>query len=338
MEKGTVRRRRLPEGTRVEQTRPIAAVADWMDADLRETICARAEELGFRVTWFESEEEAAAAAEECEVFFGYAPGCLKNARRLRWLCVPFAGIDHFTAPGVVPEGVIVTNSAGAYGPSIAEHVVMVSLMLLRKEYRIFPRMEKRVWLRESSLESLEGRRVVLLGTGDLGKNCARRIRAFNPRSVTGVSRTGRDAGPDFDAVYPAGEADRVLPQAELLIMTLPGTAETENFLSEERMALLPEGAYVVNVGRGRCLDEAALVRNLREGHIAGAALDVMRREPPDASDPLWDAPNLILTPHCAGNMTVRYTRERCANMFLEDLDRYAHHRELKHVVSLKLGY
>ncbi len=326
------------EGANVEQTKKICAMADWMDGDLRERIRAAAEALGYETAWFDSEAEALSAAEDCEILFGYAPGCLRNARHLRWLCLPFAGIDHFTRPGIVPEGVIVTNSAGAYGPSIAEHVVMVSLMLLRKEHLVFPRMGKRVWEREKKLDSLEGISVVVLGTGDLGRTCAGRIRAFCPRSVVGVSRSGREVGPVFDAVYPAAEVEKVLPRAELLVMTLPGTDETENFLSAERMALLPEGAYIVNVGRGRCLDEAALVRLLREGRLGGAALDVMRHEPPDREDPLWEAPNLILTPHCAGNMTVRHTRERCADMFLEDLDNYAHHREMKHRVSLKLGY
>ena len=104
------------------------------------------------------------------------------------------------------------------------------------------------------------------------------------------------------------------------------------------MALLPDGAYIVNVGRGRCLDEAALIEGLVSGRIAGAALDVMRHEPLEKDDPLWQAPNLILTPHCAGNMTVRATRENCAAMFLEDLENYASGRELKRRVSLRDGY
>ncbi len=322
----------------MDRMRKITAMADWMDPDLRCGITAAAEKLGFRTEWFDRDEDAVSSAEDSEILFGFAPRCLENARQLRWFCVPFAGIERFTRKGTVPEGVIVTNSAGAYGPAIAEHVVMVSLMLLRREHVTFQRMKDRCWVRESRLESLEGRRMVILGTGDLGRNCAERLRAFHPRSIVGVSRSGKEAGPHFDAVHPIRDLEEVLGQAELLVMTLPGTDETENLLSAERMALLPGGAYIVNVGRGRCLDEEALVRALREGRIAGAALDVMRHEPPEQDDPLWDAPNLILTPHCAGNMTVRYTRERCAAMFLEDLDNYVHHREMKHRVSLERGY
>ncbi len=322
----------------MEKRRWIAAVTPWMDADLKELLSGRAQEMGFEIRWFETEEEALETAAECEVLYGMAPKCLAAAKRLRWFCIPFAGVDRFTAPGLVPEGVLVTNSAGAYGPAIAEHVVMVSLMLLRREDRVFRRMEKRFWQKEKSMDSLEGRSIVVAGTGDLGRTCAGRLRAFGPRAVIGISRSGRGAGQAFDRVYPVSEAEKALPEAELLVMTLPGTAETENFLSEERMALLPRGAYVVNVGRGRSLDEKALAARLRDGRLAGAALDVMRHEPLEADDPLWEVPNLLLTPHCAGDMTVRGTRERCAHFFLEDLDNYAHQRNLRHLVSLERGY
>ena len=322
----------------MDSPRLICAMAPWMDMDLRQALSARAAELGFEIRWFENEDDALEDAKTCEILYGLAPRCLRAARQLKWFCIPFAGVDRFTAPGLVPEGTLVTHSAGAYGPAIAEHVVMVSLMLLRREDRIFPRMENRLWQKETQMDSLEGRSIVVLGTGDLGKTCARRLRAFAPRALVGVSRSGRDARPDFDRVFPASEAEKALPQAELLVMTLPGTEETENFLSEERMDLLPRGAYVVNVGRGRCLDEKALRARLKDGRIAGAALDVMRHEPLPPDDPLWETPNLLLTPHCAGDMTVRGTRVRCADIFQEDLDNYASGRTLKHLVDLKRGY
>ncbi len=318
--------------------RHITLVSDWMDPDLMEKITRRARDLGFDTAWFSSDAEAVGDAARAEILFGMAPEALKAGKGIRWLCLPFAGIDRFTAPGAVPEGVIVTNSAGAYGTAISEHVIMVLLMLLRREHATFGKMASGVWFREKKLESLRGRRVCVLGTGDLGRSCAQRLRAFLPASLVGVSRSGRPLPGFFDAVLPASCADSALREADVVIMTLPGTDETENFLSRERLALLPDGAYVVNVGRGRCLDEAALIEGLGSGHISGAALDVMRHEPPAADDPLWHAPNLILTPHCAGNMTVRVTRENCAAMFLEDLENYASGRELAHRVSLTDGY
>ena len=318
--------------------RHITLAADWMDPDLKEKIDLRAAELGFETAWFSSDAEAVRDAEKAEILFGMAPESLKAGRGIRWLCLPFAGIDRFTAPGVVPDGVVVTNSAGAYGTAISEHVIMVLLMLLRREHLTFGKMAAGEWYREERLESLFGKRVCVCGTGDLGRSCALRIRAFSPASLVGVSRSGRPLPDFFDAVFPSARADQALRNADAVILTLPGTDETENFLSRERMALLPDGAYIVNVGRGRCLDEAALIEGLVSGRIAGAALDVMRHEPLEKDDPLWQAPNLILTPHCAGNMTVRATRENCAAMFLEDLENYASGRELKRRVSLRDGY
>ena len=318
--------------------RHITLAADWMDPDLKEKIDLRAAELGFETAWFSSDAEAVRDAEKAEILFGMAPESLKAGRGIRWLCLPFAGIDRFTAPGVVPDGVVVTNSAGAYGTAISEHVIMVLLMLLRREHLTFGKMAAGEWHREERLESLFGKRVCVCGTGDLGRSCALRIRAFSPASLVGVSRSGRPLPDFFDAVFPSARADQALRNADAVILTLPGTDETENFLSRERMALLPDGAYIVNVGRGRCLDEAALIEGLVSGRIAGAALDVMRHEPLEKDDPLWQAPNLILTPHCAGNMTVRATRENCAAMFLEDLENYASGRELKRRVSLRDGY
>ena len=318
--------------------RHITLAADWMDPDLKEKIDLRAAELGFETAWFSSDAEAVRDAEKAEILFGMAPESLKAGRGIRWLCLPFAGIDRFTAPGVVPDGVVVTNSAGAYGTAISEHVIMVLLMLLRREHLTFGKMAAGEWHREERLESLFGKRVCVCGTGDLGRSCALRIRAFSPASLVGVSRSGRPLPDFFDAVFPSARADQALRNADAVILTLPGTDETENFLSRERMALLPDGAYIVNVGRGRCLDEAALIEGLVSGRIAGAALDVMRHEPLEKDNPLWQAPNLILTPHCAGNMTVRATRENCAAMFLEDLENYASGRELKRRVSLRDGY
>jgi phosphoglycerate dehydrogenase-like enzyme len=135
-----------------------------------------------------------------------------------------------------------------------------------------------------------------------------------------------------------GRLEEVLPETDLLILSLPATAETRNILDARRLALLPETARIVNVGRGSALDQKALERMLREGKLAGAALDVFEQEPIPADDPLWDCPNLVITPHMAGNMTLDYTTEKITDQFLEDLDNYAAGRPLKHTVDRKRAY
>ena len=121
-------------------------------------------------------------------------------------------------------------------------------------------------------------------------------------------------------------------------MALPATAETAGILSRERIALLPERAYVVNVGRGSAVDQAALGEALRAHRIAGAALDVMTPEPLPPEDPLWDCPNLVLTPHVSGNMSLGLTCDLAVEIFLDNLRRYAAGQPLRNLVDRKKGY
>ena len=177
----------------------------------------------------------------------------------------------------------------------------------------------------------------MLGTGDIGANTARRLKALGA-SVTGVCRSGRSGEAAFDRVVPIGELDSVLPEADALIMALPATGETAGILSRERIALLPERAFVVNVGRGSAVDQTALAEALRAGRIAGASLDVMTPEPLPEDDPLWDCPNLLLTPHVSGNMSLGLTCELAVEMFCADLERYAGGEPLKNLVDRSVGY
>ena len=155
--------------------------------------------------------------------------------------------------------------------------------------------------------------------------------------MTGVSRSGR-ANADFDAVHPVTELDQLLPETDLLFMSLPSVSDTVNILNADRMALLPKGAYVVNVGRGTAIDQDALIKALDSDHLAGAALDVVVPEPLPADHPLRKAKNLLLTPHVAGNMTLGYTCERNVQLFCENLENYAAGRPMHHLVDRRKGY
>ena len=155
--------------------------------------------------------------------------------------------------------------------------------------------------------------------------------------MTGVSRSGR-ANADFDAVHPVTELDQLLPETDLLFMSLPSVSDTVNILNADRMALLPKGAYVVNVGRGTAIDQDALIAALDSDHLAGAALDVVVPEPLPADHPLRKARNLLLTPHVAGNMTLGYTCERNVQLFCENLENYAAGRPMHHLVDRRKGY
>ena len=199
-------------------------------------------------------------------------------------------------------------------------------------------MRARGWANHLPIRSIYGEDFVVLGTGDIGGHIARNLHALGAGRVTGLCRSGRAPGAWWDEVLPIDALDEILPRTHFLLMALPSTPETVGILTRERIALLPEDAYVVNVGRGTAIDQEALLEALDAGRLAGAALDVMLPEPPPQDHPLWQTRNLLLTPHVSGNMTLGYTRQANVDLFCENLRNYAAGKPLKGLIDRKWGY
>ena len=298
-----------------------------------------AAELGALVKFYKAEADIPESDFDAEIIYGFAPSIVKTSKNLKWLCVPWAGVDSLMVPGYFAnEECLLTNSAGAYGVSIAEHMIATSLVMMRRLNEFFEETRNGQWLSPRSQRSLKDCRITVLGTGDIGTTFAKRAKAFEPAQIIGVCRSGKSSESVYGKVLSVKELDDVLPETDLLAMSLPATAETKGILSRERMALMPEGAYIVNVGRGSAIDEDALADNLESGHLAGAALDVFQTEPLPADNRLWKTKNLLITPHVAGNMTLPYTKDKNVNMFLEDLRNYKEGRPLRYLVDRCLGY
>lgn len=289
--------------------------------------------------FYNNEAEIPQCNYDADIIYGFAPSIVKTNKKLRWLCVPWAGVDSLMAPDYFAnKDCLLTNSAGAYGVSIAEHMIAVSLMMLRRLDQFTAETRQGKWLSPRPQKSLKDCRITVLGTGDIGTTFAKRARAFEPASLIGVCRSGKSKAQIYDKVLPVSELDAILPQTDLLAMSLPSTPETAGLLSRDRQSLLPDGAYIVNVGRGSAIDEEALADNLESGHLAGAALDVFQTEPLPADNRLWTTKNLIITPHVAGNMTLAYTKDKNVEMFIEDLKNFAKGKALHYLVDRKLGY
>ena len=301
-------------------------------------IAAAAQTHGFEALFFDSDAAALPALANAEIVFGQSAALAKNSPRLRWLCTPSAGVNQFAGGGVFasPDAVL-TNSSGAYGVTIAEHVIMIVLEVLRRQQDYNAIVKRREWIRDLPVRSIKNSRITLLGTGDIGQECALRLRAFGPQTLTGVNRGGKNPRALFDRTVPQSDLDGALPATDILIISLPGTGETFRMLDARRLALLPDGALVVNVGRGTVVDQKELERELRAGRLH-AALDVFEQEPLPADDTLWDCPNLLIAPHVAGNMTLPYTKDRIVELFLEDLENYCAGKPLLRQVNLKKGY
>lgn len=295
--------------------------------------------LGHEVFFYKAEAEIPQSNFDADIIYGFAPSIVKTSKNLKWLCVPWAGVDSLMVPGYFAnEDCLLTNAAGAYGVSIAEHMIAVSLVMMRRLDQFMAETRASQWKLPRPQKSLKDCRITVLGTGDIGSTFARRACAFEPACIVGVCRSGKSSQPVYDKVLPVSQLDTVLPETDLLAMSLPATAETRGILSRERLALMPEGSYIVNVGRGSAIDEDALADALESGHLAGAALDVFQTEPLPEGNRLWKTKNLLITPHVAGNMTLPYTKDKNVNMFLEDLENFTKGAQLHYLVDKNLGY
>ena len=317
----------------------ILVINNQLEQAQLDLIKAAAEEVNATVHFYGSEAEIPESDYDTDIIYGFAPSIVKTSRVLKWLCVPWAGVDSIMAPDYFANpDCLLTNSAGAYGVSIAEHMIAVSLVMMRRLNEFMEETRNGQWLKPRAQKSLKDCRITVLGTGDIGTNFAKRVAAFEPAGITGVCRSGKSSEEVYRKVLPVSQLDLILPETDLLAMSLPATPETKGILSRERMALLPEGAYIVNVGRGSAIDEAALADNLESGHIAGAALDVFQTEPLPPDNRLWHVKNLLITPHVAGNMTLAHTRNKNVQMFIEDLHNFVQGKPLRYLVDKKLGY
>jgi len=319
----------------------VAVVGPGLDADHIEKLRAVAAAQGCTLDYFENSDAALPNLANADILFGPAgpqgAAMAKAAPNLKWFSSFYAGVDTLMAPGTLREDVIITNGSGAYGLTISEHLVMVTLMLLRRypEYNQFVR--DKVFYSDLMIGSIYGATIMICGTGDIGSKFAARLRAFQPARIIGVNRTGR-AAEGFDEILPISRIDEAIGQADVVALMLPGTKETDNLFDAQRIARMKPSAFFLNVGRGNAVDQTALVDALNEGRLAGAALDVFRQEPVPAEDPVWTAKNLIFTPHCSGKMTMRYTRDALVDIFCQNLARFTQDQPLLHRVDRSLGY
>ena len=321
------------------------------------------ERVNYEVAFFDDWEKAAAESGDANIVCSAAPDALYSMKDLEWSHTLNAGVEPFIKSGLFDSGkVILTNSAGAYGLAIAEHVVMVALMLFRQMPAYMKIVAERGWEQRLPIRSIYGSKVAITGTGGLGSNTAKKLKALGAAEVIGFNRSGnypggldksniinKDAGgfdkafdktfgKTFDKIYKISEIDEHLGDIDLLVMCLPGTPETEGLLSKERISLLPKTAYVINVGRGSTVDQDALMDALNQERIAGAALDVVYPEPLPKDHPLWTAKNCIITPHSSGDTGLPYSVDRTFEIFCENVGRYARGEELINVVSVRDGY
>lgn len=305
----------------------------------KDKILGIANAIGAKICFAESESTVPEEFAAPDVVYGFGMHIAKTQKNLKWLCVPSAGVDYLMKPGVFAnEECILTNSSGAYGVTISEHMIAVSLMMMRRLTEFYEEVLDMQWGKPRAQCSLWGSRITVLGTGDIGQCFAKRAKAFEPERIIGVNRSGACKDPAFDKVVGVDALDEILPETDLLAMSLPDTPQTRGILKRERLRALPQGAFIVNVGRGSAIDEEALTDCLEDGHLGGAALDVFQTEPLPQESRLWKTKGVLITPHVAGNLTLKRTLDKNVDMFCEDLINFAEGKALKYAVDRNKGY
>lgn len=260
-----------------------------------------------------------------------APVIKQFGRKLRWIQLTTAGYDSVITHGK-PDSVVVTNAGHSHGPMVAEHALMLLLALIRRLPCFAPRQAAHAFDRTIPLPltTLEEATVVMVGLGGIGRETARRAKAFGAQ-VLGVSRAGRPE-PLVDEVFPAAGLHAALARADAVVIAAALTEETKGLIDAVAIAAMKQGAVLVNVARGAIVQTEALMAALHSSHLSGAGLDVTDPEPPPPDHPLWECPNLIITPHVSGigSMPVR---RRIGDVVMENLRRLRSGEALVQVVA-----
>ena len=268
---------------------------------------------------------------QATVIFGWPrPASMKQAVRLKWFQTMWAGTDDYT--GMLPEGVLFTSSSGSNSRSVAEHMLTSLLAVCRRLPVYLDSQRAHRWKDEGAMKTILGGTVLVVGAGNVGSTFAGLCQGLGAKTV-GLKR--RVTGPvtGFDEVRAIDELDALLPQADVVALTLPHAPQTVRLMNAQRIARMKDDAILISAGRGTVLDQDALAEAMKGGKLWGAALDVTDPEPLPEDSPLWDIPNLLLTPHVAGGMRLEITRRRCVEMAQENLRRYLAGETLENLVQ-----
>jgi phosphoglycerate dehydrogenase-like enzyme len=267
---------------------------------------------------------------------------LAAARRMRWIHSNAAGIGPMLFPEMIASPIPVTNSSGVSSVTIAEHVISVSLALLRDLPLAWRRQAQRRWSQQefdsgARMRTLRGARVLIVGLGSIGGETARLASGFGAH-VVGIRRQARQARPGdgVAAVVGPEQLHAELPLADLVVLAAPHTPETTRLIGAPELALMKDDAVLVNISRGTLIDEAALVRTLETCRLRGAALDVFEQEPLAADSPLWRRDDVIVTPHVSGFHADYWPTAR--RLFAANLRRFINGEPLANMVDKQAGY
>lgn len=271
------------------------------------------------------------------ITYGYdvTKDLLNKMNNLRWITIFQTGFEHIDIEEILGRGIRLTHTKDFHAISIAEYVLSMILFSVRKIEKFQHAQKSRIWDRQG-LASTEafGKTVSIFGTGSIGQTVAQRLKCIQMNTI-GVNTSGRLL-PYFDEMYTMKDKHEVLKRSDFVVLIMPATEETHHCISDVEFDLMKNNCYLINVGRGALIDTNALIKSLQEDKINGAALDVFDVEPLPIDSPLWNLPNIFITPHIASS-TDMYAK-RAFEKFLENYSKFECDQPLQYEIKDTKGY
>lgn len=280
---------------------------------------------------------------DANIFVGYSLRAeqFAHARSLQWIHSTATGVAQLMYPELRASGVMVTNAGGIFSVPMAEHTMGLILALARNfpDAARYQEQSKwsaqELWDQPQHITEINGSLLLIAGYGSIGRELARRAKAFDMR-VWGVTRSGKGDRTHAEKILPVAELHEALPHADYLVIAAPETSETKHLIGAQQIARMKRGARLINIARGSLLDQTALIDALQRGTLGGAALDVTSPEPLPADSPLWHTQNLFITPHTSAISERLWLRE--TELFMKLLDEWFSGKEMSNRVDFERGY
>jgi len=310
----------------------------WVTPERWAAACRRHRALAGRLqaTFAWDREGLGPALETAEILIGWeftSEDLRGRAPRLRWIHLTGAGLEHLAPFDWVPEGVVITNNSGVHGPKAGEYAAMAILMLNNRIPFHVTNQARAHW-QQAFPATVAGKTLLIIGVGEMGRAAAARAKQLGMR-VLGIRRRGRPQR-HVDRMARPEAIDRMLPEADVVLVTAPLTPDTRGLIGRRQLELMKREASLINMGRAGVVDYSALCEKLTRGELSGAILDVFDPEPLPPSSPLWQTPNLIMTPHCSSDAP-DYA-DRTLDLVFDNVRRYLARRPLRNEVDRALMY
>ena len=262
---------------------------------------------------------------------------IKDSNKLEWLQLESAGVGDYIKDNALPENTMLTNASGAYGLAISEYMLGVLLSLLKKLYLYRDNQAERNWSYLGQVKPIYKSTALIVGLGDIGGEFAKRLKLLGAYTI-GVRRKDTNK-PDFlDELYMMDKFEDLLPRADIIALSLPGTSLTNKIINEKTIKIMKRDAVIINVGRGNVIDTEALCDALENEDIAGVALDVTDPEPLPKDHRLWGIKNAVITPHASGRYSLQDIHDKIVKISADNLEAYLNGKDLINIVDFPAGY